>query len=80
MSYGSKCEHGVSEGDGRFQGAYNCPFSRCLCCGTHFPYIDSGSFGADEIKTRTWTPKDRCGACGGEYVERHDVRRAHALP
>lgn len=69
-----KCEHGVSRGDGRYVGTYNAPFSECGCCGTMFPYIDSASFGMNEVKSRTWTPKDRCGACGGQYIERHDFR------
>jgi hypothetical protein len=65
-----KCEHGVAGDDPRYQGMWAAPFSKCLCCGIHFPYIDSASYGDKGLQqSRTWTPKDRCAACGGEYVE-----------
>ena len=67
-----ECEHGVRADDGRYQGVWNAPFSRCACCGIFFPYIDSGGWtGGAKVRTvtRTWTPKERCGACGGKYQE-----------
>lgn len=64
-----RCVHGVSRGDGRFAGLWAAPFSECRCCGTSFPYVDSGSFGEHETATRTWWPKDQCPQCGGRYVE-----------
>jgi hypothetical protein len=64
-----KCEHGVSRNDGRYVGTWAAPFSECGCCGVAFPYIDSGSYGSQGFHTTTWTPKDRCAACGGKYVE-----------
>ena len=63
-----KCEHGISGGrqlspdDG-----WNGPVSQCGCCNRWFGYIDSGSFGSRGSKGRSWTPKDRCGHCGGKY-------------
>ena len=64
-----KCQHNVSAGDGRFEGQWNAPFSRCSCCGVMFPYIDSFSMGSVDWKSRTWFPKDRCPQCGGEYSD-----------
>jgi hypothetical protein len=63
------CIHGRSANDGRFEGQWNAPFSQCSCCGVRFPYIDSGSYGANGGRGRTWQPKDKCSSCGGEYVE-----------
>ena len=70
-----KCEHGKSGDDGRFTGLWNAPFSKCMCCGTMFPYIDSFSWGPTESEGRSWTPKDRCESCGG----RGQVRVSHGF-
>jgi hypothetical protein len=62
-----KCEHGVCADDGRYNGSWNAPFSQCKCCGIHFPYIGSCSFGSAGSKGTLWTPMDRCANCGGKY-------------
>lgn len=64
-----KCEHGVSAADGRFVGEWNAPFSTCECCGVRFPYCDTGSISARGFESRTWQPRNKCGQCGGGYVE-----------
>jgi hypothetical protein len=69
-----KCEHGVARHDGRFVGTWAAPFSECRCCGVSFPYIDSFSGGAGGFEGRTWTPKDRCPDCGGQYAVYRSAR------
>lgn len=64
-----KCEHGVAGDHKRFIGQWNSPFSKCGCCGVLFPYSDQGSVSSRGFWSRTWQPKDRCGQCGGGYVE-----------
>ena len=66
-----KCSHGAAADDMRYIGVWNAPFSRCLCCGISFPYIDSAQFtpGKGLVASSTWTPKNLCGICGGRYVE-----------
>lgn len=61
------CEHGWTGDSGRFTGMWYAPLSRCMCCGVMFPYIDSFSYGNHGMSGRAWTPKDRCGGCGGRY-------------
>ena len=62
-----RCEHG-SDGINHFSGGWNGGVSKCDCCGATVLYVDSASYG-DYIKSRTWEPKNKCGTCGGKYVD-----------
>ena len=63
-----RCPHGMSPDDGRFDGTWAAPFSRCQCCEVWFPYIDTAMWGMKHSKGKSWT-KDKCAGCGGHYVE-----------
>lgn len=62
------CKHGVSADDGRYDGVWAAPFSKCTCCGVSFPYIDSVWYMGDRSGGRSWT-KDLCAECGGHYIK-----------
>lgn len=62
------CPHGLRDDDDRYAGVWAAPFSKCGCCGTAFPYIDSSSSGPSGGTSHSWT-KDRCEGCGGHYIE-----------
>ena len=66
-----ECEHGVHAGGSTLPtGGWNGPVGRCSCCLSHFGYLEHGSYGADGSgSSKVWTPRDRCGSCGGHYVE-----------
>lgn len=67
---GAKCEHGAAFDDETISPlGWNGPVSRCGCCGCLFGYVDEGSFSLERQWSRTWLPKNRCGQCGGAYVE-----------
>jgi len=69
-----KCKHGAEMRRQWPEGlVVAAPVSTCDCCKTVFVYIDSGSYGEDEDGNEvghetTWTPKNRCSECDGEYV------------
>jgi hypothetical protein len=52
------CEHGVAADDGRYDGVWAAPFSRCTCCGILFPYIDMASWQSGIEETETGDPDD----------------------
>lgn len=72
------CEHGATRNTPMRVDLWNGPIARCGCCGTFFGYINTGSVGPDGCHSRTWVPDDRCGSCGGKYVE-DGVRAAAEL-
>jgi len=55
--------------------AFACPIGTCSCCRSKFTYIDQASYsydeetGEEEEWSLIWTPEDKCGKCGGKYVE-----------
>lgn len=67
------CEHGVLPYVGP-PFAMAAPGFECECCHVFTFYIDSTASvihadGTHESWGRTWTPKNRCGPCGGTYVK-----------
>ena len=64
-----KCEHGLSARDGRYQGLWMAPFSRCKCCGIDYPYIDSVQWSADGSASGRYFSKTLCPGCGGAYSD-----------
>jgi hypothetical protein len=64
-----QCEHGLSAADGRYQGLWAAPFSRCKCCGIDYPYIDSFQMSASGKSSGRYFSKDRCQGCGGVYAD-----------
>lgn len=71
------CEHGVRHGGDENANpnqsttdVWMGPIGTCECCGRGFKYLDSAQIGSSLRATgRSWTPKNRCGSCGGEYKE-----------
>lgn len=64
------CEHGSGPTKGNLTGVtWAGPIGYCECCGCHFGYIDSFNMSKHGSSGRSWTPKDRCGNCGGGYKE-----------
>jgi hypothetical protein len=67
------CQHGARLGSSTLPaGMWNGPVAQCGCCFATFGYIDSGSIsvsdkGLTKCSGRSWSPKDRCGSCGGTY-------------
>lgn len=72
------CEHGAGRERHKSYGdvVFACPLGTCSCCGTIFPFIDSEFItwkdGIEIVDATKWEPEDRCGPCGGEYVQKHE--------
>jgi hypothetical protein len=65
------CEHGREAENGIPKGGWAGGVGTCGCCGSTFVWINAGRHNMKTGAgwTRTWLPQDRCGPCGGKYVE-----------
>ena len=64
------CPHGVPlRGCPDWRGGWNGGVSECGCCFTTFGFVDIGSINSTCGTIKSWQPKNRCGQCGGAYIE-----------
>lgn len=71
MKTDTTCEHGRQFGvSGVPAGGWSGPVGKCGCCRSTFVYLEHGSISSSGHSAgKFWSPKDRCGGCGGSCHE-----------